>query len=163
MDEVPHENQHRQRLYKCVAPLFPGHFLTISVRTEPVVSSVNIPTIPLTVAQAMSPPPRPPSPTARDATQKALRRTNPNQLSNRDAQVLLMGNLPSGEMRGNGGERARIESFFTNDTVPSPIEPETPISASSTKVPPRPYRETRPIENGQSQSDIVRRNCVARA
>ncbi|KAE9389360.1 hypothetical protein BT96DRAFT_980734 [Gymnopus androsaceus JB14] len=52
-------------------------------------SSVNIPTIPLMVAQAMNPAPRPPSPTARDATQKAMRRENPNQLSSRDARVLM--------------------------------------------------------------------------
>ncbi|KAF8318115.1 hypothetical protein DL93DRAFT_2076079 [Clavulina sp. PMI_390] len=57
--------------------------------TKPVMSSVNIPTIPLAVAQAMSPAPRPPSPTQRDATQRALRRDNPNQLSDRDAQVLM--------------------------------------------------------------------------
>ncbi|KAG1726811.1 uncharacterized protein EDB91DRAFT_55882 [Suillus paluster] len=36
------------------------------------------------IAQAMNPAPRPPSPSARDATQKALRRENPNQLSSRD-------------------------------------------------------------------------------
>jgi hypothetical protein len=54
-----------------------------------VVSSCNIPTIPLTVAQAMNPAPRPPSPTARAATQKALRRDNPDQLSSRDAEILM--------------------------------------------------------------------------
>ncbi|KAF8900318.1 hypothetical protein CPB85DRAFT_1439599 [Mucidula mucida] len=57
--------------------------------TQPVISSCNIPTIPLMVAQAMNPAPRPPSPTAREATQKALRRDNPNQLSSRDARVLM--------------------------------------------------------------------------
>lgn len=119
--------------------------------TKPVISSVNIPTIPLTVAQAMNPPPRPPSPTARDATQKALRRSNPNQLSTRDAQVLLMGNIPHVDTRENGGERARIESFFTNDTVPSPIETETP---EASKVPPRPSRETRRDNQVQSEVDV---------
>lgn len=53
------------------------------------VSSCNIPTIPLTVAQAMNPAPRPPSPSARAATQKALRRDNPDQLSSRDAEILM--------------------------------------------------------------------------
>jgi hypothetical protein len=36
--------------------------------TAPVVSSVNVPTIPLAVAQAMIPWPRPPSPTALTAS-----------------------------------------------------------------------------------------------
>ena len=37
----------------------------------------------------MNPAPRPPSPTQRAATQKALRRENPNQLSTRDARILM--------------------------------------------------------------------------
>jgi hypothetical protein len=54
---------------------------------EPVTSSAsNIQTIPLAIAQAMHA--RPPSPTARDATQKTHKRENPNQLSQRDARVL---------------------------------------------------------------------------
>jgi len=57
--------------------------------TKAVVSSCNIPTIPLTVAQAMNPAPRPPSPTARAATQRAHRQDNPNQLTSRDARVLM--------------------------------------------------------------------------
>ena len=77
----------------------------------PVISSVNIPTIPLSVAQAMNPAPRPPSPTARAATQKALRRENTNQLSTRDAQV-LMGGVPSTE----GSERTRLDSVFSSET-----------------------------------------------
>lgn len=68
-------------------------FLKKYYHVEPVLSSYNIPTIPLTVAQAMNPAPRPPSPTARDATQKAMRRENPNQLSGRDARILM--GLPS--------------------------------------------------------------------
>ena len=110
-------------------------------------SSCNIPTIPLTVAQAMNPAPRPPSPTARDATQKALRRENPNQLSSRDAQVLLMG-MPN----KNQSERARLESFFTNDTV-STNEPESPIAkkAAKSSAPPRPSRELRRMSAAMSQ------------
>jgi hypothetical protein len=127
---------------------------------EPVISSVNIPTIPLTVAQAMSPPPRPPSPTARDATQKAMRRPDLNHLSTRDAQVLRMGNMPAADKLANGGERARIESFFTNDTVPSPIEPEAPLSPS-TKAPPRPNREARRDNSSQSQSDVCKNRLNA--
>ncbi|TFK94901.1 hypothetical protein K466DRAFT_579615 [Polyporus arcularius HHB13444] len=121
--------------------------------TNPVMSSCNIPTIPLTVAQAMNPAPRPPSPTAREATQKAMRRENPHQLSSRDAQVLLMG-MPNKEPNG---ERARLESFFTNDTV-STNEPESPVAMKTKKavspkspVPPRPSRELRRISTAASQ------------
>ncbi|KAI0694374.1 hypothetical protein C8T65DRAFT_585044 [Cerioporus squamosus] len=119
--------------------------------TNPVMSSCNIPTIPLTVAQAMNPAPRPPSPTAREATQKALRRENPHQLSSRDAQVLLMG-MPN---KNQNGERARLESFFTNDTV-STNEPESPVAAKKavspkSPAPPRPSRELRRISTAASQ------------
>ncbi|KAF8076889.1 hypothetical protein FPV67DRAFT_1715490 [Lyophyllum atratum] len=81
--------------------------------TKPVISSCNIPTIPLMVAQAMNPAPRPPSPTARDATQKALRRENTNQLSSRDARILM--GLPSSNESKE--ERTRLESFFSNEVV----------------------------------------------
>ncbi|KAG5635290.1 hypothetical protein H0H81_011818 [Sphagnurus paluster] len=110
--------------------------------TKPVISSCNIPTIPLTVAQAMSPAPRPPSPTARDATQKALRRENPNQLSSRDARILM--GLPSSN--DNKEDRTRLESFFDGDTLPSPVEDlgESPVIVSrSPAVPSRPSREMR--------------------
>ncbi|PIL37615.1 hypothetical protein GSI_01309 [Ganoderma sinense ZZ0214-1] len=115
--------------------------------TNPVMSSCNIPTIPLTVAQAMNPAPRPPSPTARDATQKALRRENPNELSSRDAQVLLMG-MPNKHQ----GERARLDSFFTNDTV-STNEPESPVArkAVAPRAPPRPSRELRRASTATQQ------------
>ncbi|TBU45202.1 hypothetical protein BD309DRAFT_989737 [Dichomitus squalens] len=125
--------------------------------TNPVMSSCNIPTIPLTVAQAMNPAPRPPSPSARDATQRALRRENPNQLSSRDAQVLLMG-MPN----KNQNERARLESFFTNDTV-STNEPESPVTQKAmppkNTAPPRPSREARrasiaTLGQGPSDYDI---------
>ena len=116
-------------------------------------SSCNIPTIPLTVAQAMNPAPRPPSPSAREATQKALRRENPHQLSSRDAQVLLMG-MPS---KNQNAERARIESFFTNDTV-STNEPESPVAARSgppkSPAPPRPSRELRRMSMQESYVSI---------
>ncbi|KAH9939312.1 uncharacterized protein BXZ73DRAFT_43776 [Epithele typhae] len=118
--------------------------------TNPVMSSCNIPTIPLTVAQAMNPAPRPPSPTARDATQKALRRENPHQLSSRDAQVLLMG-MPSKNQ--NGGERARLESFFTNDTA-STNEPGSPVTSRAgpkASAPPRPSRELRRLSTQTTQ------------
>ncbi|KAJ3862371.1 hypothetical protein EV359DRAFT_45309 [Lentinula novae-zelandiae] len=110
--------------------------------TKPVISSVNIPTIPLMVAQAMNPAPRPPSPTARDATQKALRRENPNQLSSRDARVLM--GLPTNS--DTKEERVKLESFFSSTTVDD---------ASKGPAPPRPSREARrasipniPIDDG---------------
>ncbi|BEI83227.1 hypothetical protein CcaverHIS002_0310950 [Cutaneotrichosporon cavernicola] len=53
----------------------------------PVTSSCNIPTIPLAEAQALQP--RPPSPAQREATQRATRRENVNQLTPRDASVLM--------------------------------------------------------------------------
>ncbi|KAJ3740791.1 hypothetical protein DFH05DRAFT_1545582 [Lentinula detonsa] len=98
--------------------------------TKPVISSVNIPTIPLMVAQAMNPAPRPPSPTARDATQKALRRENPNQLSSRDARVLM--GLPTNS--DTKEERVKLESFFNSTTVDD---------ATKGPAPPRPSREGR--------------------
>lgn len=113
--------------------------------TKPVVSSVNIPTIPLTVAQAMNPAPRPPSPTARDAIQKALRRENPNQLSTRDARVLMR--LPSEDNPqvedSQEKEKSRLDQIVSaiNDTSESNSSLSTP--RGSTLAPPRPLREVR--------------------
>lgn len=65
----------------------------------------------------MNPAPRPPSPTARAATQKALRRENPNQLSTRDAQI-LMGLSSSSNNTADGKDgRIRLDSFFTNRDI----------------------------------------------
>ncbi|KAF8165856.1 hypothetical protein B0H34DRAFT_794189 [Crassisporium funariophilum] len=107
---------------------------------KPVVSSCNIPTIPLVVAQAMNPAPRPPSPSARDATQKALRRENTDQLSTRDTRILMGLNVTDGR-----DERARLDSFFSNEAVASKeaaysSPPTTPRRGSA---PPRPSREMR--------------------
>ncbi|KAL0581475.1 hypothetical protein V5O48_000516 [Marasmius crinis-equi] len=106
--------------------------------TRPVVSSCNIPTIPLMVAQAMNPAPRPPSPTARDATQKALRRENPNQLSSRDARVLM--GLPNPDSKDH---RERLDTFFLQDAVPPETIGGMQERASTTPAPPRPSREAR--------------------
>jgi hypothetical protein len=119
--------------------------------TGVVVSSCNIPTIPLTVAQTMNPPPRPPSPTARAAAQRATRRANPNKLSTRDAQVLM--GIPSPDMPppsyavANGGERPRLKSLSSNSTLgsnptsanpPSGVNPQTlpPFVPVPTALPP---------------------------
>ncbi|KAG6912503.1 hypothetical protein DXG01_014148, partial [Tephrocybe rancida] len=110
--------------------------------TKPVISSCNIPTIPLMVAQAMNPAPRPPSPTARAATQKALRRENTNQLSTRDARVLM--GLPSPEEGGE--ERARLTSFFASQEVA--MEGEM-VKTPRSPVPARPSREMRRVSTGR--------------
>ncbi|WWC71495.1 uncharacterized protein I206_105453 [Kwoniella pini CBS 10737] len=65
----------------------------------PVTSSCNIPTIPLAEAQAMAP--RPPSPATREATQRATRRENPNQLTAHDANILLGAASPGRPSRDN--------------------------------------------------------------
>ncbi|KAG9317765.1 hypothetical protein JVU11DRAFT_1983 [Chiua virens] len=103
--------------------------------SRPVVSSVNIPTIPLTVAQAMNPAPRPPSPTARAATQKALRRENPNQLSTRDARILM--GLPSSD------NAARVDD--TQEGFVSELGETGNVATlkNAKGAPPRPAREAR--------------------
>ncbi|KAJ7109899.1 hypothetical protein C8R44DRAFT_678459 [Mycena epipterygia] len=104
--------------------------------SKPVVSSCNIPTIPLMVAQAMNPAPRPPSPTARAATQRAMRRENTDQPSTRDARVLMLTGFASNE--GPKEERTRLDSFFTTEAVDSGTG-SVPGSPQSV-VPPRPTR-----------------------
>lgn len=105
-------------------------------------SSVNVPTIPLSVAQAMNPAPRPPSPNARAATQRAMRRENTNQLSMRDAEI-LMSLSPASPPTGSdkGGNRIRIDSFFNELETEAPIVPsESPMSQAPPVRPPREMR-----------------------
>lgn len=72
----------------------------------------------------MNPAPRPPSPTQREATQKALRRDNVNQLSSRDALVLMgMAGEP------DSTDKARLDQFFSKE--------------GGKDAPPRPSREMR--------------------
>ncbi|KAN0061152.1 hypothetical protein ACQY0O_006887 [Thecaphora frezii] len=61
----------------------------------PVISSYNNATMSLKEAQRMNPPPRPPSPTSRARTQRAKARQNTDQLTARDAAILM--NLSSGQ------------------------------------------------------------------
>ncbi|KAF6761909.1 hypothetical protein DFP72DRAFT_877407, partial [Ephemerocybe angulata] len=117
--------------------------------TKPVVSSCNIPTIPLIVAQTMNPAPRPPSPGARDATQKALRRENPNQLSSRDARV-LMGLPNTGDSAKD--ERKGVQNFFAED-VAANGSASTVTTPKASVAPPRPSREMR---RGNSTRSTVR-------
>lgn len=129
--------------------LFLRHREILNVPAEPVVSSVNIPTIPLAVAQAMNPAPRPPSPTARDAMQKALRRENPNQLSTRDARILM--GIPSVD---NAEAESQPSDSLSNDVMvlgqATGDTSDAGMTASNTSTPklsklapPRPSRENR--------------------
>ena len=120
--------------------------LTFYRSVEPVISSCNIPTIPLVVAQAMNPAPRPPSPTARDATQRALRRENPNQLSSRDARVLM------GLSSDMGSGPTRLDSFFAEHTA---IENDETAPTSPKSAPPRPSREMRRANSVRSAVRVV--------
>lgn len=152
---------------------FLNFFVTLTLYTncllEPVVSSCNIPTIPLTVAQAMNPAPRPPSPTARAATQKALRRENPNLLSTRDAQILMGLSSSSGNTAaaadGKDPGRPSLDSFFANQDFGSgSLDPTTtpatgPVVAAKLSslspigpAPPRPSREMRRTTSVRSSS-----------
>lgn len=86
----------------------------------------------------MNPAPRPPSPSARAATQKALRRENPHQLSSRDARVLMGLTAQENEVLppANGNE-GRLESFTFDPVKPSNTE------ETHAQVPPRPSRVMR--------------------
>jgi len=97
-----------------------------------------------------------------------MRRPNPDQLSSRDAQVLLLGaEKVKGDVKENGG---RVESFFAGDHIPSPIEiPMTnSYDTTSTKspksirsiVPPRPSRDVRSsMTDSGSVSSFLISNC----
>ncbi|KAG1892006.1 hypothetical protein F4604DRAFT_1696833 [Suillus subluteus] len=77
-----------------------------------------------------------PSPTARDATRKALRCENPNKLSSRDTRVLV--GLPS---LAQDSERTRLDSFFTQQSI---IRDESKSYSVANQAPPHSTRETRP-------------------
>ena len=108
-----------------------------------VISSCNIPTVPLVVAQAMDPAPRPPSPSARDAIQMALRRENTEQLSKRDTVIL---GLVVTDVRDG---RARSNSFFSNTAI---VEEESNPSSPKGSAPPRP---SRPVGRKNSVRSVV--------
>lgn len=73
----------------------------------PVGSSRSIPTILLMVPRAMNSAPRLQRPTARDATQKTLRRDNVNQLSSHG--VLALAGMAG---RPGSTDKACLDSFF---------------------------------------------------
>ena len=96
---------------------------------EPVVTSCDIPTVPLEVAQAMNPVPRPPSPSTCEATQRALRRQNTEQLSTRDTRVL---SLNAADVKH---ERAPLDSVLGNAAI---VEGESNPSSPTASTPPQP-------------------------
>jgi hypothetical protein len=91
----------------------------------------------------MNPAPRPPSPTQRAATQKALRRENPNQLSSRDARILM--GLPSGQNGIIDGVDERVheeQQYYAYDATPN-ADQTGPAPPMQSQIPPRPAREAR--------------------
>ena len=97
-----------------------------------------------------------------------MRRPNPNQLTSRDAQVLLLGaEKVKGDVKENGN---RVESFFPEDHIPSPIEIPQSDSYDTTStmtqksirsaMPPRPSRNGRNsiIDSGSVSPSLVS-NC----
>ncbi|KAH8825962.1 hypothetical protein DL96DRAFT_1530511 [Flagelloscypha sp. PMI_526] len=107
--------------------------------TRPVISSVNMRTIPLLVAQAMNPPPRPPSPGERDRAQKSWRRENPNQLSSRDARVLM--GLTGREGDGEGAVLAVEESPALDVISKATSSTSPPSTPKQDSTPARPTRK----------------------
>ena len=81
----------------------------------------------------MVPAPRPPSPTTRAMTQKALRREDSDQFSSRDARVLMGLVEPGNDVPPPNGGRGRLESFLTS----YPLDVDNTIEAR-TAVPSRP-------------------------
>lgn len=96
----------------------------------------------------MNPAPRPPSPSQRDATQKALRRENPNQLSTRDARILM--GLPSTQSQQENEQYRGGESFISMDPPGAQLNDSgekspalSTVPSSTPTAPVRPSREAR--------------------
>jgi len=92
-----------------------------------------------------------------------MRRPNPNQLTSRDAQVLLLGaEKVKGDAKDNGN---RVESYFPGDHIPSPIEilksdsqdTTSTMTPKSVNIPTRPSRNGRGslIDSGSVSSSLV--------
>ena len=80
----------------------------------------------------MDPAPRPPSPSAREAIQMALRRDNTEQLSKRDTLVL---GFNAADVKDG---QARIDSFSSKAAI---SEGESNPSSPKGSAPPRPSRQ----------------------
>ncbi len=127
------------------------HFLTSTssddlthAYAEGMGSSADFPVIPLETARAMSP--RPPSPTTAAATQRAVRRENPNQLFTRSATTLTkmqsMSSFHGQKSKTSSPSRARtINSGGLTTKNVLPLSPKSPNAKA--KAPVRPPRDAR--------------------
>ena len=88
----------------------------------------------------MNPAPRPPSPSAREATQRALRRENTEQLSTRDTRILGLNGMDFKD------EQARLDSFYGNAAI---AEAENNPLSTKTSAPPRPSRQLGRMSSGR--------------
>ena len=95
----------------------------------------------------MNPAPRPPSPSARAATQRALRRENTEQLSTRDTRIL-------GLVADGKNERVRSDPIFGNAAIAegegNPSSASTPKAAAQLSAPPRPSRQLGRMSTGRN-------------
>jgi hypothetical protein len=104
----------------------------------------------------MNPAPRPPSPNARAATQRAMKRENPNQLSTRDAEILM--GMPSASSPKGPNGRPRVESFFNElEAVGPPSQSPSPRTQAPPVRPPREFRK----KDSTSEVRIVTRFLYA--
>lgn len=125
--------------------------------SAPVTSSCNIKTIPLSVAQAMNPPPRPPSPTSASRVQKASVQQNPNSLSAQDAAKLMGASIipgsPSATPRGGSitGPSSPTRNRDSVSTGTSPLQSKKKHSL----IPPlRSSQRKKPVSERTSISSI---------
>ncbi|KAJ1309325.1 hypothetical protein OPQ81_004986 [Rhizoctonia solani] len=88
--------------------------VVVQIIMTPFVRHVTYRRSPLAIAQQMNPAPRPPSPSEREAAQRASRRENPNQLSSRDARI-LMGLPENGPLPRDPADQHRMNSFFVEN------------------------------------------------
>ena len=96
----------------------------------------------------MNPAPRPPSPSARAATQRALRRENTEELSTRDTRILGL------ELIDVNDERAQLDSFMNNAAM---VEGDNILSSPSPRAsaPPRPSRQWGRMNSGRTAVRIL--------
>jgi hypothetical protein len=119
MDNGPDENSNWLRLCKYVSSqYFILHNDPTHAHIDATGSLVNIPVIPLAVAQAMNPPPRPPSPTAQVEARQAVRR----------------------EISSRIGSYRRSGSFFTRPEAGPSASPSTSAHIQAPVRPPRDMR-----------------------
>ena len=126
--------------------------------TSPVTSSSNIKTIPLSVAQAMNPPPRPPSPTSARNMQKARLQQNPNVLSAQDAAKLMGASIVPSDILSSG---EAVSASQTGNLNGASTEQSETTSASPTNSPSRRRGLRSPLRNSQRRKPISEGSSVA--